>query len=144
MHSPFHAPDQVVDVHQACHGDSARPLGNDSMGTNCPAVMGEQSACTAQCNSGAAAVGAFMRLASKIRLEPVGPGHDSVMVWDRVLYTLGARAPECPSPEKLRIILAGALEVHSDQVDGVAREAGEEVPPSEDDTRMVGIPQQRP
>ena len=139
VHKPVHMPEQVIGFHKACRGDSAKPLGNDSVGTNCPVTMKEQSTCAARCNSGNPPNGTFLCLAGKIRLKSVCQGQGVVM-GDKVLFTLGVVASKCPPPGQLRTILANAMKVDRETVDGVFCEAGEKVPLSEDDARLAGHP----
>ena len=127
----------------ACRGDLAQPLGDDSNGTNCPTMMMEPTTCLAKCSSNTIASGTFMCLASKVRLKSVCPGHDSVMIGDKVLLTLAVVASECPSPAQLHTILANALEVHRDTVKDVFFEVGEEVMLPKDDALLAGQPTAR-
>ena len=106
VHKPVNMPDQVIGFHKACRGDTARPLGDDSNGTNCLATMAEGSTCAAKCSSGVTANGSFLCLAGTVRLESVCPGLGSVTMGDKVLFTLGAVASQCPSPQQLRGIIA--------------------------------------
>jgi len=140
LRRPLHMPNQVVDIHarKTCRGDLAWPLGDDSNGTNCPTTMAAGSTCAAQCNSGALANGSFICLAGKVRLKSVCPGFGSVTLGEKVLFTLKAVASQCPSPERMRRILAAALQVDRDTLNGVFCEEGEEVPLSEDDARLAG------
>jgi len=143
LHQPLHMPDQVIDVHKACRGDTARPLGVDSMGTNCSVTMVDKSTCSAQCKSGATANGRFVCLAGKVRSDSVCPGPDAVTMGDKVLFTLGAVASRCPSPEQLRTMVAAALEVDRKTVDGIFCEPGEEIQLSKDDAHLAGHPTAR-
>jgi len=140
LHQPLHMPGQVISIHKACRGETARPLGNDSIGTDCPATMVHGSTCSAQCKSGATANGSFMCLAGKVRLESVCPGQDSVSLGGKVLFTLGVVASDCPSTEQLRTILAVALAMDRRHFMDVFCEAGEEVPLSEEEARLAGHP----
>jgi len=135
LHRPLHVLDQVTDFHKACHGDDAQPVGAHSNGTNCPATMLHGMACSANCNSGAAANGTFVCLEGKVRLTSVCAGQPhagSVTLGPKVLFTLGTMATECPSPEQLHKILAFALGVDRNIVEGVFCE------PSENDARLAG------
>jgi len=139
LRRPFHMPNQVLDVHasKTCLGGRARALGDDSNGTNCPATMAEGSTCAAKCSSGVTANGSFLCLAGTVRLESVCPGLGSVTLGDKALFTLGAVASQCPSPQQLRRILATALQVDTDTVNGVFCEA---VPLSKDQADFAGHP----
>jgi len=137
LHRPVHVPDQVTGFHKACRGDDARPMGRHTNGTNCHATMLQGMTCSAKCNSGEAANGTFVCLEGKVRLTSVCAGQlhgGSVTLGQKVLFTLGTMASECPSLEKLHTILASALGVDRKMVDGVFCE------PSENDVRLAGQP----
>lgn len=62
---------------------------------------------------------------------------------NKVIFSLGATASECPSSEKLITILASALNVEKNALTGVFCEVGAEVALSDEDARLAGQPTAR-